>query len=181
MPATGSTKKKTGAVTQNPDGSFNITEKLAKRVKAAAAARGMSISAYAERSVRNLLAESSSISIPGSVHRLAKQLNRDPRTLAAEIMQAGIEALDNGIADQPIETFDPVCFVAQVVGYSHFKEFTITGWIERMSPELRADCEQEASECDQPLQQIVRERIQRGGNLKLLAQPSIEELLPARA
>jgi hypothetical protein len=115
-----------------------------------------------------------SIEIHPAVHRLAKQLKRDPGELAVEIMQAGVEALDNGIAGEPIEAFNPVCFIAQVVGYSHFREFTITGWIERMSPELRADCEKEARECDQPLQQIVRERIQRGGNLKLLAQPVLE-------
>ena len=111
------------------------------------------------------------IQIPASVFRLAKQLDRDPVALATEIMRAGIEALDDGIADQPIEIFNPVCFIAQVVGYSHFREFTVTGWIERMSPELLADCQKEAEDCDQPLQEVVRERCLRGADLKMLAQP----------
>ncbi len=175
------TKKKTGVVTQNPDGSFDITGKLAEQVQAAAKARGMSIKDYFDMSVSDFLAEQTMTKIPSGVHRLARQLNRDHRELAAEIMQAGVEALDNGIADQPIETFNPVCFIAQVVGYSHFKEFTITGWIERMSPELRTDCEKEARDCDQPLQQIVRERCMRGADLKQLAQPSVEEMIAAQA
>lgn len=113
------------------------------------------------------------IEIPPAVWRLAWQLDRDPGALAAEIMQAGAEALDNGLAHQPRETFDPVCFIAQVVGYSHFKDFTITGWLDRMSPELMADCRKEAEDCNQTIQQIVLERIQRGADLKLLAQPEI--------
>lgn len=117
------------------------------------------------------------IEIPAGVFRLAQQLGRYPEALAKQIMQAGIEALDDGIADQPGEDFsDPVCFVAQIVGYSHFKEFTVTGWIERMSPELLADCEKEAEERDQSLQQIVRERCQRGADLKTLAQPDMRLL-----
>ena len=111
--------------------------------------------------------------IPASIYRLAEQLGHDPQALASEVMQAGIEALDDGLASQPGEDFDPVSFVAQLVGHSHFREFTLTGWIERMSPELRADCEKEAKDCDQNIQQVVRERCVRGADLKLLAQPEI--------
>lgn len=113
------------------------------------------------------------IKIPTAVYRLAKQLDRDPGELARDIMQAGVEALDDGLANQPKEIFSPVSFVAQIVGYSHFSEFTITGWIDRMTPEARADCEKEAEDCDQTLQEIVRERCRRGVNLKELAQPEL--------
>lgn len=116
---------------------------------------------------------STAIEIPASVYRLAKQFDRDPQALAKEIMQAGIHAIDDGLASSSKEPFASPCFVSVDAGYTNHPEFTITSMIERMSPELLADCQKEADECFQTLQEIVRERSQRGVDLKQLAQPVI--------
>lgn len=49
-------KRKTGVVTQNKDGSFTITGKLAEQVQTCAKKAGMTTDEYTDKSLREFLA-----------------------------------------------------------------------------------------------------------------------------
>jgi hypothetical protein len=106
-----------------------------------------------------------------SATRLARQLNKDPQTLAAEILRAGIQAIDDAIGDNCGFDMEPLYLAAcSSMGHKVRHEYTITGIIERMSPEELEDAENEADERGEEwsAQRIIRERYSLGVDMKNL-------------
>lgn len=129
-----------------------MNTRTAKTPKAKAAKRGPA-------------ASNGTIPITPSIYRLAKQLEKDPEKLARRILEAGIEAIDNAIGNDCAPDFDPIIFFAGQANRSYRHRWTITGLIESLDPEELADCQKEAEDCGQPLQEIVQERAFRNVNM----------------
>lgn len=158
---------------KRPDGGADVVipKALESTIEAIAEFHGITQQEAFEMALRNQMAEDEaghdlSIAIPPSIQRLAKQLGKDSKALAEDILRAGIVALDDGLATHPLCEIKPLLFVATVAGYSNDYEFTITGLIENMKSETLDDCLKEAENCSQTLQEIVRERAQRGSDLR---------------
>jgi hypothetical protein len=103
-----------------------------------------------------------------AVTRIAKQFNKDPEKLAAEILRAGIQAIDDCAGNNSSFDLDPPYLAAMTSRYGVIHACTITGILERMPEDEVADAQKEADDCVQQLQEIIRERYSRGVTMERL-------------
>lgn len=113
------------------------------------------------------------IEITASVFRLAKQYNRDPHDLAEELLRAGCRALDDATAEDTdcVSDFGKSSILLMAMSHSWdlLHGLTITGVIEAMEVREIKRCEQEAHDCEQTFQEVVRERMLSNASLGELA------------
>jgi len=103
-----------------------------------------------------------------SLARLAKQFKRDPEELAAQIMRAGIQAIDDAEGNNCRFDIDPPYFSAGVADYGINHTYTISGILERMAAEELAELQESADEDGVALQWVIRQLYSRGTNMELL-------------
>ena len=130
-----------------------------------AKAQGITATEYAEKALRNFLADGHD---SDAIARLADQLDKNPATFAAEVLQAGIQALDDGLGSSSEFTRDRLFFMAGATTHKVDHRYTISGIIQRMDAGELAEFQNEADDRNENLQVLIRERYSRGVNMETL-------------
>lgn len=107
---------------------------------------------------RGIITTASTTPITPAVYRLARQFNRQPDELAAELLDRACIAIEDAVGNNcDIGDGKQMVLAAVHTKYRITRRFTITGMLDAMPPDELAEYQSEANAEDQPIQRIVAE------------------------